>query len=52
MDGRTRLRERALRAMTAHPAIFADMLAAHVGALPPLAFAATGLSLGWRMLTV
>ena len=49
--GRRRgLRRRALRAMQAHPGIFARMLAHHVGELTPEQFVANGLALGWRML--
>jgi len=42
---------RAFRAFASKPALFASMLAVHVGAMPPAEFAASGLSLGWRMLT-
>lgn len=43
-------RQRVMRAFGANPRMFADMLAMHVGALSPVDFAATGLSLGWRVL--
>lgn len=52
LDGRSALRQRAIRAMAARPGLFADMLAAHVGAIPPFALAATTATLGWQMLTV
>ncbi len=50
LDGRAALRQRAIRAMSARPGIFADMLAAHVGAIPPLALAMSTVTLGWQML--
>ena len=43
-------RQRVMRAFGSDPRMFADMLAMHVGALSPVDFAATGLSLGWRVL--
>jgi flavin-dependent dehydrogenase len=52
MDSRRRLGRRAVRAMASRPAVFARMLAAHVGQISPLASAANGLALGWRMLTL
>jgi flavin-dependent dehydrogenase len=50
MESRARLRHRALSAMSSSPKIFAGMLAMHVGAASPLAFAARGIQLGVRML--
>lgn len=52
MDGRNRLRGRAMRAFAAQPRLFADMLAMHVGRLSTTQFIANGVSLGWQMLTV
>jgi menaquinone-9 beta-reductase len=52
MAERPGLRLRALRAFDAKPSIFSRVLAAHVGALSPLAVAAAGVSLGWQMLTI
>jgi hypothetical protein len=39
-----------LRAFSANPAIFARMLAVHVGATSPAHLAMTGAMLGWRFL--
>jgi len=50
LDWKTSFRQRVMRAFGGDPRIFADMLAMHVGALSPVDFAATGLSLGWRVL--
>ena len=52
LDRRNGLRGRVLRAMNANPPLFARMLAMHVGELSGWNFAATGLQLGWRMLTL
>ena len=52
MAERPGLRVRALRAFATKPAIFSKVLAAHVGALSPLAVAAAGISLGWQMLNL
>ncbi len=41
-----------MRAFGSDPRLFSRMLAMHVGDLSPLDFAANGLSLGWRMVTV
>jgi flavin-dependent dehydrogenase len=50
--GRRRgIRERAMRAMAAHPQVFARLVAAHAGAASHADFAAAGVALGWRMLT-
>lgn len=52
LAGRRRaIRQRALRALAAHPRLFARLIAAHADAAPPAEFAAAGLALGWRMLT-
>lgn len=51
LGGQTFLRRRAMRAFNTDPRLFTRMLAMHVGAVSPLAFAANGLSLGWQMLT-
>jgi flavin-dependent dehydrogenase len=52
MDGRRRLRTRAMRALAAQPGLFADMLAMHVGERPLREIVTNGLALGWRMLAV
>ena len=52
MDGRRRLRQRALQAMSANPRLFARMLALHVGVFSFKDLIANGLALGWQMLTV
>ncbi len=52
LAGRRRsLRERAMRALAAHPQVFARLVAAHAGAASHVDFAAAGMALGWRMLT-
>jgi flavin-dependent dehydrogenase len=48
LDGRTTLRERAIRAMASDANIFSRLLAAHVGAASNANFAATGALFGWR----
>jgi flavin-dependent dehydrogenase len=51
--GRQRaLRGHVLRALASRPRLFRGMLAMHVGELSVLDFAANGLALGWRMLTI
>ena len=45
------LRKRAMRAMATRPRIFANLLAAHVGTVSAAKFAASGLALGWGMVT-
>lgn len=45
-----RLRARAMRVLAGHPALFEKMLAMHVGELDAARFAATGISLGARLL--
>jgi flavin-dependent dehydrogenase len=52
LDGRGRLRRRAMRAFEGHPRLFARMLAMHVGELSPFDSMTNGLALGWRMLTL
>jgi flavin-dependent dehydrogenase len=52
LDLSTRLRSRAIRALSAAPRIFERMLAMHVGELSPLEFAGSGAALAWRMLSV
>jgi flavin-dependent dehydrogenase len=51
LDGRRRLRTRTFRAMASDPRLFSRMLAMHVGELSILDFAASGLNLGWQLLT-
>jgi len=52
LAGRRRaVRERAMRALAAHPQVFARLVAAHAGAASHADFAAAGMALGWRMLT-
>jgi flavin-dependent dehydrogenase len=52
LDGRERLRTRALGALAADPRLFARMLALHVGELSSFGFCSTGLTLGYRMLAI
>ena len=49
LDGRTALRERAIRALGADAGVFSRLVAAHVGAASNTSFAATGALLGWRL---
>jgi menaquinone-9 beta-reductase len=49
LDGRPRLRERALRAMALDERVFARLLAVHVGAKSQAHLAVTGAMLGWRL---
>jgi flavin-dependent dehydrogenase len=52
MDQRPWVRRRALRALTAKPGLFRQLLAVHVGELSMLKFAIPGfLDLGWELLT-
>ncbi len=52
MDKSAWVRGRALRALSAKPALFRRLLAVHVGELPLTKFAVPGfLDLGWQMLT-
>jgi hypothetical protein len=50
LDGRRRLRQRVIRAMTSEPRHFSQMLAMHVGELPAFDFLTSSIALGWRML--
>jgi len=50
LDWKSSFRQRVMRAFSSDPRLFARMLAMHVGALSPVDFAATGLSLGWQVL--
>jgi flavin-dependent dehydrogenase len=45
------LRRRVMRAFRSRPQVFARMLAMHVGMENPFRFAASGLALGWGLLT-
>jgi 2-polyprenyl-6-methoxyphenol hydroxylase-like FAD-dependent oxidoreductase len=49
LDSRPKLRHRAMRALAAHPDLFARLLAVHVGAASPRHLAETGALLGWRL---
>jgi flavin-dependent dehydrogenase len=52
LAGRRRsIRTRAMRALAAHPRVFARLVAAHAGEASHADFAAVGIALGWRMLT-
>src|SRR5438445_537479 len=52
LDRFPRLRRRTLRTLVSRPAIFANLLAMHVGALSPVDFFWNGVvPLGWRVLT-
>jgi flavin-dependent dehydrogenase len=44
------LQDRAMRALSSKPAIFAALLATHVGARSPAAMVTSALPLGWQML--
>jgi flavin-dependent dehydrogenase len=48
LDSQPKLRHRAMRALAAHPDLFARLLAVHVGATSPRHLAETGALLGWR----
>ncbi len=50
MDRWSGIRKRAMPALAAHPELFRRLLAMHVGASRPAAFAASCLSLGWKIL--
>jgi flavin-dependent dehydrogenase len=52
LDSQRALRGRVLRALASHPRLFRRMLGMHVGETSALDFAANGLALGWRMLTL
>lgn len=49
LDSQPKLRHRAMRALAAHPDLFARLLAVHVGATSPIHLAETGALLGWRL---
>jgi hypothetical protein len=49
LDGRPRLRERAIRAMALDARVFARLLAVHVGAKSQAHLAVTGAMLGWKL---
>ena len=51
LDRSAALRSRTLAALASHPYLFADLLAMHVGPLPPARFAATAATLGWEIVT-
>jgi menaquinone-9 beta-reductase len=46
------LRRHAMRALASKPSLFERMLALHVGELSPAQILSSGLSLGWRLLSV
>jgi menaquinone-9 beta-reductase len=50
LDGRPRLRRRALRAFQQGPHVFGRLLSHHIGLTSPAHFAATGAMFGWRFL--
>jgi flavin-dependent dehydrogenase len=50
MDHRAFLRRRALSTMAAHPRLFANLLAGHVGLLKPRQLVGAGLSLGLQLI--
>jgi flavin-dependent dehydrogenase len=50
LDGRARLRRRALTVFRNNPEVFARLVSIHVGETSPAHFAATGALLGWRFL--
>jgi flavin-dependent dehydrogenase len=52
MDSRTRLRDRAMRALSAKPALFQRMLTLHAGKPGVLEVLTSGIVLGWQLLTV
>ena len=52
LDHRRRLRSRMLRALSRQPGLFAKLLAMHTGRLSAANLITSGLSLGWRMLTL
>ena len=49
LDGRPRLRERAIRAMALDASVFARLLAVHIGAKSQAHLAVTGAMLGWKL---
>jgi flavin-dependent dehydrogenase len=52
LEHRENLRRRVMSAFISEPKVFARMLATHVGTVHPVDFAANGLALGWKLLTV
>jgi flavin-dependent dehydrogenase len=52
LDQRRHLRTRAMRALAGKPGLFAKMLAMHTGEFSAANLITSGLSLGWRMLTL
>jgi flavin-dependent dehydrogenase len=48
LDGRTKLRERAIRTLASDPTLFARLVAAHIGASSGAQLASAGAMLGWR----
>lgn len=51
LERREHLRSKVMRAFQSRPALFAGMLATHVGAAGPMGLASNGLALGWGLLT-
>jgi flavin-dependent dehydrogenase len=51
LDRSRHLRRRAIGAMAAEPRLFERMLALHVGELPLPAALASGVALGWKMIS-
>ena len=45
------LRRRTIQILAAEPHLFTELLGVHLGDVPPSKIAATGLALGWRLLT-
>lgn len=52
LDRQSRLRNRVMRMLSEHPALFGRMLAMHTGGGSARDFVTNGLVLGWHMLTV
>ena len=51
LGNQPKLRNRAMRALAAHPHLFARLVAVHIGDTSPAHLASTGALLGWRFLT-
>src|SRR6267154_2442854 len=51
LDSQPELRNRAMRALAAHPNLFARLVAVHIGKTSPGHLASTGALLGWRFVT-
>jgi menaquinone-9 beta-reductase len=51
LDSQPKLRNRAIRALAAHPNLFARLVAVHIGNTSPGHLASTGALLGWRFVT-